>query len=54
MKLVDVDTETTREAESAMPAGFFEVLDSPGSADVVNMSIEDVDFVMIFDQELGI
>lgn len=54
LKLVDVNTETTSEAESAMPAGFFEVLDSPSSADVVSMSFEDIDFVMIFDQELGI
>lgn len=48
LKLVDVETETTSEA------GFFEVLDSPGSADVVSISFEEIDFVMIFDRELGI
>ena len=40
--LVDVDTETTSGAESAIAAGFFEVLDSPSSADVVSMSFEEV------------
>ena len=53
-KLVDLDTGTTSQAESVMSAGFFEVLESPSSADVVRMAVDEVDFVMIFDAELGI
>ena len=53
-QLVDLETETTWEAESAMPAGFFEVLDSPSSADVIRIAVEEIDFVMIFDAELDI
>ncbi len=53
-KVVDVETEAISAAENAVPAGFFEVLDSPSSADVVSMSFDEVDFVMIFDEELGI
>ena len=54
LKLVDVDTQTTSDAENAMPLAFFEVLDSPGSADVVNVSVDEIDLVMIFDEEFGI
>ncbi len=53
-KLVEVELETPAGPQGGQPAGFFEVLDSPGSADVVSLSIEEVDLVMIFDEELGI
>ena len=53
-QLVDAARPTTSVAESAVPGGFFEVLDTPGSADVINISFEEVDFVMIFDPEIGI
>ena len=45
---------TVKNTESAVAAGFFEVLDSPSSADVVRMVVEEVDLVMIFDEELDI
>ncbi len=55
VQLVDVvETDATSDAESAISAGFFEVLDSPSSADVVRMAVDEVDFVMIFDEELDI
>ena len=53
-KLVEVDLQQASEPKIVLPAGFFEVLDTPGSADVVNISVEEVDLVMIFDEELGI
>ena len=41
--------------ETAVPASMFEVLDSPGDADVFEFSIEDdVQVAMIFDTELEI
>jgi anti-sigma factor RsiW len=39
---------------AAIPAGMIEVLDSPGEANVVEMTVGDVEVVMIFDEELGI
>jgi hypothetical protein len=38
----------------AIPAGIIEILDSPGSADVVEMSVGDVEVVMIFDEAMKI
>jgi anti-sigma factor RsiW len=40
--------------EAAMPAGMIELLESPGDADVVEMSIGDVEVVMIFDEAMEI
>jgi len=54
VQLVDVETDATSDTESAASAGFFEVLDTPSSADVVRMAVEEVDLVMIFDEELDI
>jgi len=51
-QLVDVDSAAG--AESAIPAGFFEVLDSPGSAEVINLSVEGLDIVMIFDEKFDL
>ena len=39
---------------AAIPAGMIEVLKTPGEADVVEMTVGDVEVVMIFDEELGI
>jgi len=39
---------------AAVPAGMIEILDSPGSADVVEISVGDVEVVMIFDEALKI
>jgi hypothetical protein len=39
---------------AAMPAAMIEILDSPGNADVVEMTVGDVEVVMIFDREMGI
>ena len=51
VQVVDVESKPTADV---VPAGFFEMLDSPGSAEVVNLSMEELDFVMIFDTEFGI
>ena len=39
---------------AALPAGMIEVFDSPGTADVVEMTVGDVDVVMIFDEAMKI
>jgi anti-sigma factor RsiW len=41
-------------AEVSIPAWMIEVLESPGDADVVEMSVGDVQIVMIFDEALEI
>ena len=49
-----VDVIPVPAADAAMPAGMIELLDSPGSADVVEMTVGDVEVVMIFDEAMGI
>jgi hypothetical protein len=49
-----VDAIPAPAADAAMPAGMIELLDSPGSADVVEMTVGDVEVVMIFDKAMGI
>ena len=39
---------------AALPAGMIELFDSPGTADVVEMTVGDVDVVMIFDEAMKI
>jgi anti-sigma factor RsiW len=47
-------SEAKTAAEVSIPAGMIEVLESPGDADVVEMSVGDVQVVMIFDEALEI
>jgi len=47
-------SEPKTAAEVSIPAGMIEVLESPGDADVVEMSVGDVQVVMIFDEALEI
>ena len=49
-----VDVIPAPAPDAAMPAGMIELLDSPGSADVVEMTVGDVEVVMIFDEAMGI
>jgi hypothetical protein len=49
-----VDVIAAPAPDAAMPAGMIELLDSPGSADVVEMTVGDVEVVMIFDEAMGI
>ena len=49
-----VDAPRATAAEGAMPAGMIELLESPSSADVVEMTVGDVEVVMIFDEALQI
>jgi len=41
-------------AAQASPASMIEVLDSPGTADVVEMAVGDAEVTIIFDKELPI
>jgi len=47
-------SEPKTAADASLPAGMIEVLESPGDADVVEMSVGDVQVVMIFDEALEI
>lgn len=49
-----VDAIPAPARDAAIPAGMIELLDSPGSADVVEMTVGDVEVVMIFDEAMGI
>jgi hypothetical protein len=49
-----VDVIPAAAPDAAMPAGMIELLDSPGSADVVEMTVGDVEVVMIFDEAMEI
>lgn len=49
-----VDAIAAPAQDAAMPAGMIELLDSPGSADVVEMTVGDVEVVMIFDEAMDI
>jgi hypothetical protein len=46
--------DVQRTGASAIPAGMVELLDSSGSADVVEMTVGDVEIVMIFDEAMQI
>jgi hypothetical protein len=46
--------DVQRTGGGAIPAGMVELLDSSGSADVVEMTVGDVEIVMIFDEAMEI
>lgn len=54
-RLAEREPAPVRLPEEVIPAALLEVLDSPGSADVVQISVGgNVDFIMIFDAEFGL
>jgi hypothetical protein len=52
-RLADV-VPASAAADGAIPAGMIELLDSPGSAEVIEMMVGDLEVVMIFDAAMGI
>jgi hypothetical protein len=49
-----VDAVPAPAIEAAIPAGMIELLESSGNADVVSMSVGEVEVVMIFDESMDI
>ena len=48
------DPARTVPGDAAVPASMIEVLDSPGKADVVQVTVGDTELVMIFDEALDL